>query len=47
VLESGKRPPTQLFPVEEEKRELEQGVPEKEKKANPYNNLLVLRRIEL
>src|SRR5712671_2761384 len=36
VLESGKRPPTQLFPVEEEKRELEQGVPEKEKKANPY-----------
>jgi putative transposase len=47
VLEGGKRPPTRLFPVEEEKRELEQGALEKEKKANPYNNLLVLRRIEL
>ncbi len=47
VLEGGKRPPTQLFPVEEEKRELEQEVSEKEKKANLYKNLLVLRRIEL
>jgi len=47
VLEGGKRPPTRLFPVEEEKRELEQGASEKEKKANPYKNLLVLRRIEL
>jgi len=47
VLEGGKRPPTRQFPVEEEKRELEQGASEKEKKTNPYKNLLVLRRIEL
>jgi putative transposase len=47
VLEGGKRPPTRSFPVEEEKRELEQEASEKAKKANPYKNLLVLRRIEL
>jgi putative transposase len=47
VLEGGKRPPTQPFPVEEGKGELEQEASEKAKKANPYKNLLVLRRIEL
>ena len=47
VLEGGKRPPIRSFPVEEEKRELDQEASEKAKKANLYRNLLVLRRIEL
>lgn len=47
VLEGGKKPLTQPFPVEEEKGELEQETPEKTKKTDLYKNLLVLKRIEL
>ena len=51
VLEGGKRfptlSPTEPHTAEEEKEKLERESAEKTKKINPYEHLLVLRRIEL
>jgi len=51
VLEGGKRPPTQPstepLQAEEENGGLPPASSEKAKKINPYENLIVLRRIEL
>ena len=49
VLEGGKRRPTQMpaEPHTAKEEKVEQEPSEKTKKVNPYENLLVLRRIEL
>src|SRR6266571_1071262 len=51
VLEGGKKssaqPPTEPLKTDEEKGKVEPQLPEKTKKIDPYQNLLVLRRIEL
>ena len=51
VLEGGKRSstplPTEPVQADGEQGKMEQEVPEKTKKVDPYKNLLVLRRIEL
>jgi hypothetical protein len=47
VLEGGKRLPTQPPTAEEEHGKLEQESQSATKKVNPYENLLVLKRIEL
>ncbi len=51
VLEGGKKlptsPPTESHTAEEEKGKVERESPSATKKVNPYENLLVLRRIEL